>query len=169
MQRAPFSAGLAMVAGLLASAFLSQGAVAQTADQSATLLTVLAPDGSEIAHFDIEALKALPSASFDTTTIWTEGMQSFTGVPLSALMAEVAPEATKIDATAVNDYSVQIPASDWANDDAILAYERNGAPMSLREKGPLWIVYPYDASSDYRKEIIYARSIWQLDRIRIVD
>ena len=41
--------------------------------------------------------------------------------------------------------------------------------MSIRDKGPLWVVYPYDSSADYRTEVIYSRSIWQLDRIEVVD
>jgi hypothetical protein len=48
-----------------------------------------------------------------------------------------------------------------------VAYLRNGAEMSMRDKGPLWIVYPYDAKPDYQSELIYSRSIWQLDRIEV--
>lgn len=47
----------------------------------------------------------------------------------------------------------------------ILAYLLDGQPMSVRDKGPLWLVYPYDASPAFRSEVIYSRSIWQLDRI----
>jgi hypothetical protein len=39
--------------------------------------------------------------------------------------------------------------------------------MSVRDKGPLWVIYPYD-SDDYRSEVIYSRSIWQLDRLEVV-
>ena len=39
--------------------------------------------------------------------------------------------------------------------------------MTLRAQGPLWIVYPYDAAEAYRTKVIYARSIWQLDRLHI--
>jgi hypothetical protein len=37
--------------------------------------------------------------------------------------------------------------------------------MSIREKGPLWLVYPYDLNKAYQSETIYSRSIWQLVRI----
>ena len=37
--------------------------------------------------------------------------------------------------------------------------------MSRRDKGPLWVIYPYHDNIDYRSETIYSRSIWQLDRI----
>jgi hypothetical protein len=39
--------------------------------------------------------------------------------------------------------------------------------MTVRDKGPLWIVYPYDAKPEYRQELIYSRSIWQLDHIEV--
>jgi hypothetical protein len=32
----------------------------------------------------------------------------------------------------------------------------------VRDKGPLWVVYPYDSKPDYQSELIYVRSIWQL-------
>ena len=40
--------------------------------------------------------------------------------------------------------------------------------MTLRDKGPLWLVYPYDADTAYQSEVIYARSVWQLDRIEVL-
>ncbi len=39
--------------------------------------------------------------------------------------------------------------------------------MSVREKGPLWIVYPYSSSPEFQNEVIYSRSIWQLNRITV--
>ncbi len=115
--------------------------------------------------FDMQMLQDLDTRAFTTTTIWTEGAQKFTGVPLKALMAHVDATGTTLRATAINDYAVEIPIDSLADDAPIVAYFLNDAPMSVREKGPLWVVYPYDAKEDYRNEVIYSRSIWQLDRI----
>lgn len=123
----------------------------------------------DTAQFDMEMLKDLGAASFTTSTIWTEGPQVFTGVTLESLMDTVGANADMIKATAINDYAVDIPRSDWIASGPIVAYEQNGAGMSLRDKGPLWMVYPYDANSDYQSEVIYSRSIWQLDRIVVTD
>lgn len=68
---------------------------------------------------------------------------------------------------AVNDYAVEIPVESWPGTGPIVAYLNNGAPMSLRDKGPLWIVYPFDNTPDYQTEVVYSRSIWQLDRISV--
>ena len=126
-------------------------------------------DASGTARFDLDTLRALPAVTFETTTIWTEGRQTFTGVSLATLLESVGASGTSIRATAINDYSVSIPADDWAAGAAIVAYLNNGEPMSLRGKGPLWIVYPYDTSSAFQTEVIYSRSIWQLDRIEATD
>jgi hypothetical protein len=37
--------------------------------------------------------------------------------------------------------------------------------MSVRDKGPLWLIYPYDSKAEYQSETIYSRSIWQLVKI----
>lgn len=120
------------------------------------------------ARFDLDMLRGLDAREVVTTTIWTEGVQHFTGVSLNVLLDHVGAEGTIIEARAINDYSVEIPMGDATPDGALLAYAIDDAPMSRREKGPLWIVYPYDASAEYRSEVIYARSIWQLDRIEVI-
>jgi hypothetical protein len=118
--------------------------------------------------FDRAMLKELPRTGFTTTTIWTEGEHSFTGVKLADLLDAVDAEGETLRATALNDYEITMPLA-AARDGALVAYAMDGEAMSVREKGPLWIVYPYDSDIAYQSETIYARSIWQLNRIRIED
>lgn len=126
-------------------------------------------NGPDSASFDLPMLKNLGSEQVVTTTIWTEGSQTFTGVPLHVLLETVGVSEGSIRATAVNDYNVEIPMEDAVPGGALIAYENNGAPMSLRDKGPLWIIYPYDSKKEYQSEMIYSRSIWQLDRIEVLE
>jgi len=70
-------------------------------------------------------------------------------------------------ASAINDYTIEFPVEDALLEGPMIAYLLDGAPMSVRDKGPLWIVYPYDLNPDFQNEDAYARSIWQLDRIEI--
>ncbi len=117
--------------------------------------------------FDRAMLDQLPVTSFKTKTNWTEGEHEFTGVLLSDLLAAVNASGANLRATALNDYTVEIPVSDARKGGPIIAYAIDGKAMSVRDKGPLWIVYPYDSAAEYRSETIYSRSIWQLDRIVI--
>jgi hypothetical protein len=130
---------------------------------------VLSRNSADGAEFDLEMLRALDSTEIKTTTIWTDGTQLFEGVALDVLVKRLGIEGGTLRATAINDYSVEIPVSDAVAGGPIIAYALNGEAMSIRDKGPLWIIYPYDSSSEYRSEVVYSRSIWQLDRIEAVN
>lgn len=168
MMSVKFSHVLAPLAcALLAAApALADGLPAPTGE---IVLTVTGEIGvtnqGDAAVFDLEMLRALGEVTFDTTTPWTDGVQSFTGVSLEVLMQAVGVSEGTLTATAINDYAVEIPVSDAVTDGPMIAYLQNGDPMSVREKGPLWVVYPFDANEDYQSEVVYSRSIWQLASI----
>lgn len=122
------------------------------------------PDG---AQFDLAMLEAMDPVEVSTTTIWTDGTQTFTGVPLARLIEMLGAEGEVIAATALNEYTVEIPLEDAVEGGPILAFAQNGRHLSVRDKGPLWVIYPYDRDSDFQTEVIYARSIWQVKRMEI--
>jgi hypothetical protein len=160
-----------LLAGWLAVGRSPSAEAAGAPTEAKILLTVTGriapPNGAKFATFDLAALRALPQTTFQTATIWTEGRPTFTGVSLRVLLDEVGAAGRKIHAVALNDYAVDIPVTDAVEGGPIVAYEIDGKALPIRNRGPLWIVYPYDARADYRSEVIYARSIWQLDRIEI--
>lgn len=126
-------------------------------------------NAGQTATLDLEMLEAFETTTIETSTIWTEGTQVFQGVSLEALVEGLGVEGTMLRASAINDYTVEVPMSDAVEGGALVAYRLNGETMSVRDKGPLWIIYPYDSDADYRTEVIYSRSIWQLDRIEAID
>lgn len=138
-----------------------------SADQNDTILLTISENATTKQVFDFEALSGMTSTKFETTTIWTEGIQSFEGIPLKALLTGFDITDGTVLATAVNDYAIDIPVSEISNSAPIIAYKQNGERMSLRDKGPLWLVYPYDSNVEFQTEVTYSRSIWQLDRIEI--
>lgn len=157
----------AMLFAMSSAAFAAETMPAPSGD---IVLTVSgAPAAAAPVAFDLAMLQSLPAETIRTTTIWTEGQHDFAGVSLHVLLDHLGVTSGTIKATAINDYSVDIPVSDAMPAGPIIAYQMDGKPMSRREKGPLWIVYPYDGSPAYRTEVTYSRSIWQLDRLEIVD
>lgn len=136
--------------------------------QEPVLLTIEGADGAGApVTFTLSQLRALGETTFETETIWTSGVQTFTGVSLHTLVSHLGLSSGVLEARAINDYMVEVPLSDAVEGGPIIAYERNGAEMSVRSKGPLWLVYPYDSNAAYKTEVIYSRSIWQLDRIAV--
>lgn len=133
------------------------------------ILTITPADGKEPIVLDREGLETLPTDSFETSTIWTEGVSKFEGVRISVLLEALGAESGTVKFTAVNDYAVDIPVADLLENDPIIADKMDGEFMSLRDKGPLWLIYPYDTAAKFQTSVIYARSIWQLDRLQILE
>ena len=121
----------------------------------------------KIARFDREALQRLPRTLFETTTPWTTGLQRFAGVSLRDLMEAVGAQGSELSAVAINDYRVAIPLQEAIRDGALVAFEANGEPLPVRNRGPLWIVFAYDQSPRLRGEQILSRSIWQLKLLEV--
>ncbi|MDO6730947.1 molybdopterin-dependent oxidoreductase [Marinovum sp. 2_MG-2023] len=134
------------------------------ADDEIVLTTTV--DGMS-RSFTIAQLQELPVLTVTTETIWTEGEQVFEGVPLSALLNELGVTEGVANVQAINDYAVDIPVEELGETAPIVAYYQNGDTMSRRTKGPLWLIYPYDDSADFQTELVYSRSIWQMDRLNI--
>lgn len=119
------------------------------------------------AVFDIASLEKLGTVSFQTTSPWYNGRTTFTGIPLQKLMEYVGAKGTVVKVTALNDYTTVIPLSDFKKYNAILALKINGEYMRIRDKGPLFVVYPYDSLPELNNQIYYSRSAWQVSRMNI--
>lgn len=125
-------------------------------------------NGDGVARFDDAMLATLPQVSFTTTTIWTKERQiTFTGPTLSAVLEATGTGTGTVKARAVNDYVVEFTTEEIGAEVPIIARLIDGAPFGVRENGPLWVVYPYDAAPEYRSELVYARSIWQLVELTV--
>lgn len=154
----------------LSTAVAAEDMAAPTGDAVLTLSGNLSVTNvNEFLVFDREALFALGGYKFETSTIWTDGVHSFEGVSLETLVGLIGAEEGTLLATAINDYTIEIPVTDAVEGGPMIAYLMDGEEMSIRDKGPLWVIYPYDSSFEYRTEVVYARSIWQLDRIEVVE
>lgn len=119
------------------------------------------------AAFDLAMLEALPQHRFTTRTPWDDGPVSFSGPRLRDVLQAAGAHGQRLRATALNDYRVTIPVDDALRYDVIVATRRNDAPMAVRDKGPLFIVYPFDSDPALRDKRFYERSIWQLKALDV--
>lgn len=122
-------------------------------------------NGDGKASFDLEMLEAIGKSTTVTTTAWTEGVSTFEGVMLSKLMERVGASGETAVTIALNDYKVDIPTEDFARYPVILAYRMNGERLKIRDKGPLWIIYPQDDSPELKTKETQAKWVWQVKEI----
>jgi hypothetical protein len=114
-------------------------------------------------------IEALGTATIVTRTPWHEKAVSFEGVPLATLLEKAGANGQTLSVFALNNYRSEMPVSDAADHGVILAYKQDGAYMPVSDKGPLFIVYPFDADPSLNNEVYYARSAWQVRSITVED
>lgn len=149
----------------VAAFFLTALIVAEPAESGAdTPLTVAGPSGRLV--LDRATLDRLPQQVLLTSTPYTDGRIAFAG-PLArdVLTAAGAPLAGDLRLVAANGYAVTIPASDFLEIDVVFATSMDGVRLSLRDKGPIWVMYPLDSHRRFDAPIYQARIIWQVVRI----
>ena len=157
--------------------FLLLASVAARADQTLArptgpvILTVTGDIGVTNApgraEFDRAMLEALGMKTVGTSTSWTSGKHEFMGPLGKAVLAAVGAKGGTLSFVAVNDYKVQISASDFEHYPAILALKMDGEYMTVRTKGPLWVIYPRDEFPELVTKANDAKWIWEVKSIDV--
>lgn len=119
------------------------------------------------AHFDAAMLKALGMHTVSTHTPWTEGVAQFSGPLGRDLLEAVGASGDTLVVKALNDYVAELPVSDFIDNDVILAMKRNGERLTVRNFGPIFILYPFDGHPELQTEMTRFRSVWQIASIDI--
>lgn len=157
---------------LCLSAF-SAAAVDLAPPQGEVVLTVTGniarPNGDGAARFDQAMIEALEHRSTTTATPWYEGPRTFSGPLVTALLDAVGAQGGTLRLIALNDYSADVPVAELQEHPVILATHLDGARMSVREKGPFFLIYPFDEAPALFNEVYFGRSVWQVTRIEVLD
>lgn len=122
-------------------------------------------NNGDVAEFDLDMLHAMGVQPLSTTTSWTDGTMEFSGVLMRDLLAAVGAKGKTVEAVALNDYTFEIAIEDFSRYPVILATTLNGKILKVRDKGPLWIVYPLDEFTETERVQIERRMVWQLRQL----
>ena len=119
------------------------------------------------AGFDAAMLDSLPQKSFVTQTPWFKEPVKFSGPLLKDVLQAFKVKGGKLNTTALNDYKVDVPIDDALKYGAILARRMDGRVLTVRDKGPIWLMYPFDSHPEIKNLMHYGRCIWQLQTMTL--
>ena len=128
------------------------------------------PARGQPVRLTAQQLAALPQHSLRTATQWTDGVRQFQGPLVTDVLQAAGVRLSGdmvVQAEALNDYVVDVPASDFLRWPVILAFAMDGQVLSRRDKGPWWIVYPRDSDAALQDAKFDPRWAWQLRQLRI--
>ena len=120
-----------------------------------------------VLKFDRATLEAMGMIRYTSKNRWYDKPVTYEGVLGSQLMRiiGVPSKARYLLVRALNDYAVRIPVSDFSRWPVMFALKLDGKYMTIREKGPIWVVYPNHLYPELGRQPHLAKWIWQLKSI----
>ncbi|MGY5802426.1 hypothetical protein ACXHMN_13950 [Rhizobium sp. LEGMi12c] len=110
---------------------------------------------------------ALPASTVTTSTSWTP-KSDFAGPLLSKVLSNVDAKGTKLRLIALDNFSVKVDAGYLEKYGTILAVSMNGVRLTIRDFGPIFIMYPRDS---FKQELDTPAAasylVWQLCGIEV--
>lgn len=114
---------------------------------------------------DRTSLLALPQSSMETRVPWHDGPARFEGPLLSRLMESLGVHGETLIVTGLDGYSIRIPLAEAYKMDAMMAHSCNGKSLSIRELGPLILLYPQGDGFSSQQRLF--RTVWQVSHITV--
>jgi hypothetical protein len=121
------------------------------------------------AQFDVYMLMALAGRHAVMETPWTTGRTRFDGPLLKAVLDAVGAQGSRLILRDVSDNAVELPLADAVDLRTMLAVKLNGDFMPPSDKGPLFLVYPFDSNPELYTETYFSRSMSQVMEIEVVE
>lgn len=136
------------------------------------VLSVLGADGVVIEAYTMDELDALEQTTYVTGNAFMDAPAEFSGPRLKLVLTDAGYELSEdetVKLTAINGYQVDMPMADALEYDVILATRRDERLMSIREKGPIWIIYPIADHEELEDDRYSGRLVWQLKSIQVIE
>jgi hypothetical protein len=102
-----------------------------------------------------------------TQNPWEEGAATYEGVLLRDLLKFVEANGTVLTDCRPQRLQRRHDVADAETIDVILAFKRNGKYMPVREKGPLFVVFPFSDQPALKVQQRFEQSVWQVSRITV--
>ena len=113
--------------------------------------------------FDRAGLEEMPWQTVETGNPFVDHVATFRGPSAFGVASQIGHAgARQVRLIAANDYFTEVELSELDRFDAILAMEMNGRPLTLRDYGPIWVMYPLDLYSELQDSVYNSRLVTQL-------
>ncbi len=115
-----------------------------TIDPPAAAEPVLTVKGGSTPLFlTLDKLNALGSRTLTLDEPFVKRRETYSGVPLAAVLGKAGiPDSATIDTVGLDDYHYISTAKPMIESQALIATDRNGAPIPYDQGGPIRIVFP---------------------------
>ncbi|UPQ89480.1 molybdopterin-dependent oxidoreductase [Vibrio sinaloensis] len=122
-------------------------------------------NSDSVAAFDEAMVSQLPQATINTNNHVVESVLEYQGPTLESVLELVGAKGESVKVVAWDDYVVSIPVADITKYQVLLATHEAGERMSIDDKGPFFVVFPFADHPELRNDYYYSLSVWQVKEI----
>ncbi|MBY6072020.1 hypothetical protein KUV35_11975 [Marinobacter salsuginis] len=124
--------------------------------------------GASTLVLDRNELESFPQTTFSTTSPYFDGEVQFSGPTLERVLETFGVSGqSQITLTALNNYKVTGSLEELLSLDAIIATRRESKTMSVRDRGPFWVILPLSERPELDTEDFHRYMVWQLSGIEL--
>ena len=96
-----------------------------------------------------------------------DGMHRASGILGRDLLKYLGAQGKTLRFIGLDAYAMDIPIADFLDYDVVIATEIDGKPLSVRSKGPAWLIYPISSHPELDDPVYSQRGVWQIASIEI--
>jgi hypothetical protein len=117
-----------------------------------------------------ELAEALGMTEFSTKVVARGGgVSKVRGIEISKLLRANDLDGGNLRVTALDGYQMDVPRADVEKYPVLFALEIDGKRLTVREKGPAWVIYPVSGHTELDTPVYEARSVWQIKSVAVGD
>lgn len=103
-----------------------------------------------------------------TSTPWHDDIAKYTGILIQNFLDQYEDgEFSEISISAMNGYTVDSDIRTFVNAGAMLVWLMNDAPISVHNKGPIVVIFPWSQNGSLREDIFTSLAVWHVNSIHI--
>ena len=146
-------------------------AVPTTTQADDTLLTlsnprIAGPHG--VIKFTRADLEAMQQVEITTSNAFMDHPATFRGPSAYALIDQIGRAgANVVRLSSANEFFIDVDIAELADYGVILAIEVDDKRLTMRDRGPIWLMYPVDQFEELQNPSMNNRLIWHLQTIEL--
>ena len=148
---------------VMAVATMAPAALSQDVD---TLTLVGKVENGQVV-LSREAIAALPQVTLTERHVSMKGPATFKGPYVADVLKLAKANGTSIKMLALDDYVASASIADIDKYQPIFAIEMDGKPLTVRDFGPYFLVWPFAEHEEVNTDVFHASAVWQLVHIEV--
>lgn len=121
----------------------------------------------ESAEFDRDMIAEFKTHEITTTNHIASKPTVYKGFRLTDLIERVKGVGKVVRVYALDDYLAELSYADIKKYKVILATHENGRQLTIEDRGPFFVVFPFSDHPEIQHDSYYNQSVWQIKAVEI--